>query len=167
MKCWKCNRELGNREAVYYWRIPVKAGGWRLVPGWRQVALCRPCLDAQCADRIGPDPEQHWYRSMEELIRKEFRPKRRCEVCKRLVWNYKWRRLGRRIVCGDRCRLKVFNLKRREERLASRKDLRCQSCRTAFTPTRTDAHFCSVACRMRAYRQRASARPSAPPPTQA
>jgi hypothetical protein len=43
--------------------------------------------------------------------------------------------------------------RRRQEKLARRSSQRCESCGTEFKRTRTDARYCSNACRQRAHRQ--------------
>jgi hypothetical protein len=56
-------------------------------------------------------------------------------------------------VCSDRCRQRV----RRRRRKKLRPAIRCETCDTRFKPTRTDAKFCSAACRQSAYRDRLQA----------
>lgn len=42
----------------------------------------------------------------------------------------------------------------REKRREERTDLKCQECGDTFTPDRSDAKYCSAACKQRAYRKR-------------
>jgi hypothetical protein len=61
-----------------------------------------------------------------------------------------------RTFCSESCRRAVFRVEAKAKRLAARGDLtrRCVDCNREFTPHRTDARYCSSACRQRAYRSR-------------
>lgn len=52
--------------------------------------------------------------------------------------------------------------RKRELRRQLRADRKCEACGDTFTPPRSDARYCSPACRQRAYRQRAENRPRQP-----
>jgi hypothetical protein len=54
------------------------------------------------------------------------------------------------VVCGADCRRAVYAARTRRRN----PDYRCQSCGALFSPKRTDALFCSPACRQRDYRGR-------------
>ncbi len=59
-------------------------------------------------------------------------------------------------TCG-----KIGNYKNQlQHRLECRKDKVCESCGKTFTPKRSDAKYCSNACRQRAYRQSVTDKPS-------
>ena len=45
-----------------------------------------------------------------------------------------------------------------KKRLEKRKNTECQQCGDTFTPDRSDAKYCSAACKQRAYRQRKKAK---------
>lgn len=55
--------------------------------------------------------------------------------------------------CNERCCYLGFWKHKREKRLAMRKDTVCKTCGNTFTPKRSDAVYCSNACRQKAYRQ--------------
>ena len=52
-------------------------------------------------------------------------------------------------LCGNRGYQKELTQRRRE----ARQDRICKCCGKAFTPKRSDAVYCSNACRQKAYRQ--------------
>lgn len=52
-------------------------------------------------------------------------------------------------LCGNRGYQKELTQRRRE----ARQDRLCKCCGKAFTPKRSDAVYCSNACRQKAYRQ--------------
>jgi hypothetical protein len=56
------------------------------------------------------------------------------------------------LVCSNRCAQRV----RRRQRQARRAMIHCGACGSAFRPTRSDARFCSRACKQKAYRLRAA-----------
>ncbi len=59
-------------------------------------------------------------------------------------------------TCG-----RIGNYKhQRRHRLERRKDLVCAECGKTFTPKRSDAKYCSNACRQKAYRQSVTDKPS-------
>lgn len=55
--------------------------------------------------------------------------------------------------CNERCCYLGFWKHKREKRLAMRKDTVYKTCGNTFTPKRSDAVYCSNACRQKAYRQ--------------
>jgi hypothetical protein len=61
-----------------------------------------------------------------------------------------------RTFCSESCRRAVFRVEAKSKRLATRGDLsrRCEDCNREFTPHRTDARYCSGACRQKAHRSR-------------
>jgi hypothetical protein len=104
-----------------------------------------------------------------------------CAYCGRLVsndresadpkrftqaWHY-WRKNGSKVVrtfCSEDCRRAVFDILAKAKRLAARADARagrkCEDCGETLDADRSDARYCSPACRQRAYRRR---RLSGPP----
>lgn len=52
------------------------------------------------------------------------------------------------------CAVDAENERQRDRRLRLRSDRSCSECGDIFTPSRSDAQFCSTACRQRAYRKR-------------
>jgi hypothetical protein len=75
---------------------------------------------------------------------------RRCEICGRQVafGGYRQRRYG--IFCSDGCERERVNRRRR----VSHQPVACVVCDEHFTPARSDARYCSSACRQDAYRKR-------------
>jgi hypothetical protein len=76
-----------------------------------------------------------------------------CEVCGRRVKPPRWvkRRGGGRVFyCSEGCAGGADAIARRVEQ----DERECAVCGEAFTPTRSDARFCSNACRQDAYRKR-------------
>ena len=55
--------------------------------------------------------------------------------------------------CNDKCAKRGIWRHKRERRLEKRKDKVCKTCGCTFTPKRSDAAYCSNACRQKAYRQ--------------
>jgi len=58
--------------------------------------------------------------------------------------------LERFVACSSRC----AEITQRERRLVSHEPRACEGCGEEFTPTRSDARYCSGACRQEAYRKR-------------
>ena len=54
------------------------------------------------------------------------------------------------------CGMKVFKIRQRMKRWRNRRDSFCEECGRMFTPKRSDAKYCSNACRQKAYRSRQS-----------
>lgn len=52
------------------------------------------------------------------------------------------------------CAKDAENARRRDQRRAARSNLPCAVCGQTFTPPRSDAHYCTPACRQAAYRAR-------------
>jgi hypothetical protein len=63
----------------------------------------------------------------------------------------------RRTFCSQRCRVRHNNQKRSEQLERERANTECQECSDIFTPDRSDAKYCSAACKQRAYRKRKKA----------
>jgi hypothetical protein len=59
-----------------------------------------------------------------------------------------------RAYCCDACAHAADLKRRRSRRRTWHPKQTCATCGAAFTPTRSDARYCSPACRQRAYRQR-------------
>lgn len=87
-------------------------------------------------------PSLVWYLAGEP----EFRP---CEHCSMPVGRVPDQRMTR-WTCSTKCRVALW---RDENRSASR-NATCRDCGEEFTPARSDAAYCSPACRQRAYRRR-------------
>jgi hypothetical protein len=84
---------------------------------------------------------------------KDWRPPRPCEQCGRpLHWSGRVAILSN-FVCSWECRRRAYWGDRYEPRPAP-KGRACADCGKRFYPKRTDAKFCSAACKQRAYRAR-------------
>jgi hypothetical protein len=84
-----------------------------------------------------------------------------CVSCGRPVRYHFWvRRPAYRkpTICSRRCSLNRATARAKQVRKDRREETTgwCRECCEEFTPTRSDARYCSTACRMRAYRQRAA-----------
>jgi len=138
MRCTACQFDLPAGAAVYRYRAARKAGP--------VVVQC-----ADCAARTAARERWSWNAEW------QWRPPVPCGGCGRPVidrdtgWTMRERR---HVVCGaDACR--------RATRAATARALRrqpcvCDGCGSTFKPARGDAHYCSPACKQRAYRQRQS-----------
>jgi hypothetical protein len=86
---------------------------------------------------------------------------RPCVTCRRPVMDI--RRYGLwapdyPIACGQRCAARAATVRRR----VRHEPRACPVCGADFTPRRSDARYCSGACRQRAYRERTSRDGSTP-----
>lgn len=61
-------------------------------------------------------------------------------------------------VCSSRCAQRC----RRRERREWRRSISCRGCATVFQPSRSDSHYCTAACRQKAYRRRVIQTPIVP-----
>ena len=97
-----------------------------------------------------------------------------CVACARLVANdqrtadprqftrdWAYPSLQVRVFCSPACRQRFTSEGRRVARLTERRDNppRCELCRREFIPVRSDARYCSPACRQKAYRRRQNGTP--------
>jgi hypothetical protein len=98
-----------------------------------------------------------------KLHYQEWRPPLTCDHCGcPVILN------GRRpqptvVACGKACQIGVYNKRARARRKVTNAQVTCAaaSCGKPFTPKRTDALYCSSACRQSAYRDRTEARAAA------
>ena len=129
--CAKCGRQIAASDPV--WRERCSLGqGW--FGGHRETVapVCFSCKSEY--ERFSALP---------------------CGGCGRVVHNldigYRDRSLW---FCSEVCQAKARAAQARERRREARDSRTCEGCAKTFNPTRTDARFCSVACKQRAYRQR-------------
>ena len=113
----------------------------RFGSGWEVVSVCGLCFKRASAD---------------ETTRME-RYLRNCDGCGKpmrtpLDGRFRW------CVCSSRCY-------QRAHRKMRRWFMTCEACKKPFKPARTDARYCSSACRQRTYRQKKRGRPAARSPT--
>lgn len=137
--CWLCDRRMGRRNVVYRTRVRLGRG---LYGGtsWTIVPLCRRCRP------IAPEPWQSWSWD---------RGPKPCQTCSRPVLNQVTRRRRRHTFCSDACE-KEYHAARQANRRreAAMLEKECATCSAAFTAARSDARYCSDACRQKAYRMR-------------
>ena len=114
---------------------------------------CRSCfIDAQNVER------EHSTLGLAQLDPATFDPFHEypnitdwCEHCDRVALRIGSKRRSRNFTaCSPECE----NALRNAARHVARAQLRCTVCRNAFTPKRSDARYCSNACRQDAYRKR-------------
>jgi hypothetical protein len=71
------------------------------------------------------------------------------------TWSYVREEWTRAVsTCSDHCAKQARNARRRKS-----KPTTCAGCGETFVPKRSDAKFCSAACKQRAYRQRSGSSP--------
>jgi hypothetical protein len=141
MKCDECKRAIGQGAAVYH--LTVLCGADCFAPNdHRNVAnLC-----ANCAGASG--------NSIIANINGGWRSAEPCRNCGRPVINDRKPRGAKLkyVVCDDECR-RAFHAARAKER--RKPPMRaCLSCGKQYEPKRTDARYCSAACKQRAHRAR-------------
>lgn len=132
-ECEECDHVFAEGEVVYRRRRTFDNAPFGM--SWR---IATSCLD--CAAKWHPSWMEHRREPVE------------CEGgCGVLVTSaYAW---NTPTTCSTRCSEIVARARRRV--LLS--DRECVECEQPFTPTRSDATYCSTACRMKAYRRRRSA----------
>jgi len=86
-----------------------------------------------------------------------WRPAAPCAACGRPVINDRLSaKICKRVVCGDECRRALYAAQARERRKLPTRA--CSVCGKDFEPKRTDARYCSAACKQRAHRARQEAK---------
>jgi hypothetical protein len=129
--CGQCGRAIADGEPVRVTWVYVGDGGVR-------APTCADCPQRSLLERDSDflDPEP-------------------CHGCGRMV-AVRTRRGQRKVVaCSERCAWTARN-RRRATVAAILRRRRCLACNEAFAAPRSDARYCSSACRQRAYRQRAT-----------
>lgn len=162
LRCDLCEAEIGPGERV--WRIGVmhsSGTAW----GQRMENRCDDCRDdpgdgSHIPHFVPTPPEELGYEPGDVGWRDLGEP---CEACGRPVLAlhpaFKQTppmysdRSPPAVVCDDRCRHEAQLARQRERRAAERRT-DCAECGETFTPARSDAKYCSGACRQRAYRKR-------------
>jgi hypothetical protein len=126
--CAECGRQIVASDPVWRQRLSLGRG---LFGGWRNTVapVCSSCKS---------EYEAFYARS--------------CDACGRPVHNLysTYRRLT---FCSEVCQTKARAAQARNTRREARGSQTCEGCSKIFNSTRTDARFCSVACKQRAYRQ--------------
>lgn len=127
-RCFKCDAEL---RAV--WRVSASFTSWRGSWSRRIVPVCGECVGDHT-------------RAVAEY--------RKCKTCGRRVyetWPAVW---NKHAACSEQCRRRIQTDDRRRERESARAKMPCVKCGTDFTAGRSDAMFCSNACKQADYRYR-------------
>ena len=75
----------------------------------------------------------------------------RCHGCRRVFYTTV---STKKYCCYNTCGMKEYKLKQRVKRWQNRRNTVCKECGKTFTPRRSDAEYCSSACRQKAYRSR-------------
>ena len=74
-----------------------------------------------------------------------------CHGCRRVFYTM----VSSKKYCNyNTCGMKAHRLRQRARRWQNRRDTICLECGKLFTPQRSDAKYCSSACRQKAYRSR-------------
>ena len=139
--CGRCAEPIKPGEPV--WRIYVTVPG--LFSPWRSMlaALCAKCgkqdWHAACCE---PKPCKGCGRTVHSILRVRW-SERACRYF-----------LTKPVVCCEECGHQARLAKQRRKRTRARGTRDCPVCHETFEPTRTDAKFCSSACRQKAYRER-------------
>jgi hypothetical protein len=134
MQCQACRRDLAEGEPIY--RISNGYDGpWHQSLGGAVGSVCGDCKN------------QYWSWGQ------QWESAEPCAHCARRVIRSGRRKRPKYVVCGAACRAAVYGeVARGRRRLPSR---RCADCGNDFVPKRSDAEYCSAACKQRAYRKRA------------
>lgn len=115
--------------------------------------VCRQCCEHKGTNRDfinGEFRTRPWLHDREM----KWQPPQPCDQCGRPVhWSGR-RRFPMHFVCSWGCQRRAWWGKSRYVPRPAPKGRACADCGKRFYPKRTDARFCSAACRQRAYRER-------------
>jgi hypothetical protein len=140
--CGVCGQALDAAEPI--WLRNLWTSGWRstLAPVGRCCEPPSPCGGPLCYRCRGMGPCA-WYPAP-------------CEHCGRTVHYDRWNEdaVPKHPACSDQHRERAQAQRRRDQRAAARGDSQCEGCGETFTAARSDARYCSPACRQRSYRER-------------
>jgi hypothetical protein len=144
MRCGKCNRELADGEPIY--RVLT-----HLDRAHRErVSVCSKCMVPEFAATAAKHPlSVRWY--------EEWQAPEPCVNCHRRVYVNRFRKGQQYLICGEECRRAHYQTQARARIKALRRSIpqrSCAICGERFTPNRSDALYCSHACKQRAYRRR-------------
>jgi len=96
------------------------------------------------------DVLEDWYeRDLAKGILSKIRKTQCCYCGKVFYTEIKSKKYCDNRICGE----KALKIKRRIQRYDNRVNTICQTCGKSFTPKRSDAIYCSSACRQKAYRK--------------
>ena len=132
--CFKCARTFDESEPIYR----DKVGGYVMLSySYQAVSYCESCAP----------PETPWH----------YREQAPCDVCNRDVHYPCQRTYRKHLFCSEVCSKRHWANYQRDKRLREREVTcrkECGECSTSFTALRSDAKYCSAACKQKAYRQR-------------
>jgi hypothetical protein len=135
IRCVICSRQFTDDETVFLAYTRTQ-GAW-----WTRFQFL-----PRCEAHAHTDPP---YRQA-----RHYRDARPCEFCGRSLRRQIAVRPLARLYCCERCRWRDGNRRAAWRKGGAKLATRCRQCSETFTPRRTDARFCSPACRQRAYRSR-------------
>jgi hypothetical protein len=142
MKCDLCKRALADGEPIY------RASTCSSDPRFHYHTVAHVC--ANCApqwDHVSP--------SIGRILSYHFRSSPKpCGKCGRPVFQTLQRREPEIIACSPACRKAQHNARAIAQMKRLRGERKCECGKMIFPPTRSDARFCSNACRQKAYRAR-------------
>ena len=137
-RCTRCHRRLGSAAYMVFDGTESVNG----IPlGWKACPVCEACVTYEELEA------RHREADCQGCGRHLYFP--RARVRSRTSLNGDQRQLI--TTCSNACYRKAL---RQRRRIKSR---RCANCNTSFKSARTDARFCSAACKQSAYRLRCSA----------
>lgn len=135
-------------QELFHWRTDVglvEYDAMAHAQGW--VGAQRPRLTCLCADCAKPRRHTLGLFYPGDTL---WLTRLSCESCGRLYWS-------REAVGTTCCRAHALAVRQQRRRVArrwKRAGHSCADCEATFTPPRSDAAYCSSACRQRAYRRR-------------
>jgi hypothetical protein len=160
MRCAICKRETLADEPVY--RLRRGHDGSRTA--WRDMFGDRAIVTACARCRENPPPSDRTgvgsLFTFAGFDREHWLPPKPCSHCGRPVIVDQYRGSQRYIVCGDQCRIAIYNANARKKYERRQLPERCCAvCDRPFAPRRSDALYCSAACKQKEYRRRLIAVP--------
>jgi len=149
MDCQNCRQSVPDGEPIYRF-----ATGWGLIWRDRWENQTTGSLCAKCASSVEEQSrqQQHW------------RPAEPCCHCGRPVILNGRRKKPIHVVCSVKCRHAAYaaaarNRARARQRSPGERSCANAACGEGFVPKRSDARYCSPACKQSAYRRRAAPDP--------
>ena len=129
MRCEVCKRELAKGEAVH--RVVIShSGDW--------FSLFHGNIGSVCTDCAAPIAERKWFAKS-------------CSNCQRSTLFHHVRKNLRYFFCSSECRQTFFYARRRQRT----KPRLCKICGQNFTPQDDRPRYCSLGCKLEAFRRRA------------
>jgi hypothetical protein len=147
--CARCGKEFAAGAIMFM--IESRTRNYRLfaVPGFAGVPVYQTKMFPVCEACLNRDERKEWkYKGV--VTHSLIVSRGICGGCDRplMAWEETWPN-GRH--CSNAC----AQIARCREQREEPPSVTCSVCSKQFQPTRSDAQFCSSACRQRAYRRRA------------